>query len=92
MGELVSTLIYLKQAGFEDRLPDLTFLIGAPAAVEPLDGMLVVVGQCAKAFKDKGVFVPGCPPHGKKITDAACEVLGIDKNQVRKAIDKLHDF
>ena len=92
MGELVSTLIYLKQAGFEDRLPDLTLVIGTPAAVEPLDGMPVVVGRCAEAFKDKGVFVPGCPPHGKKITDAACEVLGIDKNQVRKAIDKLHDF
>ena len=32
MGELVSTLIYLKQAGFEDRLPDLTLVIGTPGS------------------------------------------------------------
>jgi uncharacterized protein (DUF362 family) len=92
MGELVSTFIYLKKAGFEDRLPDLTLLFGTPEEMGPLKGTPVVVGKCAKAFKDRGIFVPGCPPHGIKITEGACETLGIDKDIVRCAISELHDF
>ncbi len=92
MGELISTFIYLKKAGFEDRLPDLTLLFGTPEELGPLKGTPVVVGKCAKEFKNRGIFVPGCPPHGKKITEGACEALGIDKDVVRCTINDLHDF
>jgi hypothetical protein len=92
MGEMVSTFIYLKKAGFENRLPDLTLLFGTPEELGPLKVTPVVVGKCAKEFKNRGIFVPGCPPHGKKITEGACEALGIDKDVVRCTINDLHDF
>jgi len=91
MGELVSLFIYLKEAGFQDRLSDLTLIAGTPEDVEGMDALPLVIGRCAKEHKERGIFVPGCPPHGKKITDGACEVLGIDKNEVRRTVDALHD-
>jgi uncharacterized protein (DUF362 family) len=92
MGEIVSTFIYLKQAGFEDRLSDLTLILGTPQGVPSVSGTPVVIGKCARAHRDLGVFVPGCPPHGQKITDGACEVLGIEQEIVHRAITELHDF
>lgn len=92
MGEMVSTFIYLKEGGYEDRLADLTLIMGTPEEVGISDRTPVIVGRCAKAFKDMGIFVPGCPPHGVKITEGACDALGIDRERVRRAIEKLHDF
>jgi hypothetical protein len=73
-------------------LTDLTLLLGTPEEVGLLRGSPVVIGKCAKDFKDEGIFVPGCPPHGFKITEAACDALGIDKDVVRRTINELHDF
>ena len=92
MGEMISTFIYLNRAGFGDRLEDLTLVLGTPDEVPPMDVDPVVVGKCARAFRERGVFVPGCPPHGFAITDAACQALGIDAQKVRRAIEELHDF
>jgi len=92
VGEIVSTFIYLDRAGFGDRLGDLTLVLGMPEDLPQVRGTPVVVGRCARAHRDLGVFVPGCPPHGMRITDAACEALGIDKAVVRQAIEELHDF
>jgi len=90
MGEIVSTFVYLSKAGFHDRLTDLTLIMGTPDRVPSLRGTPVVIGKCAREFQHLGVFVPGCPPHGIKITDAACEALKIDKNIVHRAIENLH--
>ena len=92
MGELVSLFIYLKEAGFKDKLSDLTLIAGTPEDVEGMNATPLVIGKCAKEHKELGVFVPGCPPHGIKITEGACEALGIDKNEVRRTVDALHDF
>ena len=92
MGELVSLFIYLKEAGFKDRLSDLTLIAGTPEDVEGMNSLPLVIGRCAKEHKERGVFVPGCPPHGIKITEGACEVLGLDKKEVRRTVDALHDF
>ena len=92
MGELVSLFIYLKEAGFQDRLSELTLIAGTVEDVEGMDALPLVIGRCAKEHRDRGIFVPGCPPHGKTITDGACEVLGIDKKEVRRSVDALHDF
>ncbi len=92
MGEMVSLFIYLKEAGFANRLPDLSVIMGTPADIDISNRTPVIVGRCAKQFRDLGVFVPGCPPHGIKITEGACDALGIDKARVRSAIEKLHDF
>lgn len=92
MGEMVSTFIYLNKAGFGDRLKDLTLMLGTLDEVPPTDGPTVVIGKCARAFRKRGIFVSGCPPHGFEITDAACQALGIDKQAVHRAIEELHDF
>jgi uncharacterized protein (DUF362 family) len=92
MGELTSLFIYLRRAGFEGRFEDLSLIMGTPDEVPELRDKAVVIGKCARAYRDRGVYVPGCPPHGMAITDAACEALGIDKEVVHRAIDELHDF
>ena len=90
VGELVSTILYLGRAGFEDRLADLTLIMGTPHDVGPVSGAVVVLGKCARSFGDRGSFVPGCPPHAFAITDAACDALGIDARVVHRAIAELH--
>jgi len=90
MGEAVSTLIYLRSAGFNKEMEELTLVLGSPETVPRLNAKPVIVGQCASKHKGLGVYVPGCPPHGFDITDGACEALGIDKEAVRKAVEELH--
>ena len=92
MGECVSTFIYLNKAGFHDRLSNLTLIMGTPDETDTLGGNPVIIGRCAKNYRHLGVFVPGCPPHGMKITDAVCEALKIDKSIVHSAIVDLHNF
>jgi uncharacterized protein (DUF362 family) len=93
VGEMVSTFIYLREAGFEHRLADLTLILGAPGSVpSEYETPPVVIGKCARAYRNLGVFVPGCPPHGGHITDGACEALGVDADAVRRVVAELHDF
>jgi uncharacterized protein (DUF362 family) len=92
MGEMVSTFIYLNKAGFGDRLADLTLIMGTPEVLPEIDGTPVVVGKCARAYRHRGIYIPGCPPHGIAITDAACKALGLDGTVVHAAIEALHSF
>jgi uncharacterized protein (DUF362 family) len=92
MGEAVRTFVYLRAAGYEDRLADLTLVMGRPVEAGPLGHTPVIVGKCARAHRSLGVFVPGCPPHGMAITDGACEALDIDADAVHRAITMLHSF
>ena len=92
MGEILSPVIYLEKAGYESRLAELTFIFGTPDEIPEIAGTPVVVGKCAQAYRDLGVWVPGCPPHGIAITEGACRALGIDAAEVRQAIEELHDF
>ena len=92
MGELASLFIYLRRAGVEGRFEDLALILGTPDEVPELHKKVVVIGKCARAYSDRGVYVPGCPPHGTAITDGACEALGIDAEVVHRAIEELHDF
>lgn len=92
MGESLSTFIYLREAGFHERLHDLAMIMGTPEEIPRLKEKPVVIGVCAKEYRHLGVFVSGCPPHGIKITDAVCEALEIDRDIVHRAIDELHSF
>jgi hypothetical protein len=92
MGEMVSTFIYLNRAGYGDRLPDLTLIVGMPTELPEMRGTPVILGKCCWDLRRLGVYVPGCPPHGIAITDGACEALGIDAERVHQAIAELHDF
>ncbi len=91
MGELVSTILYLRKAGFHDELSNLTLIMGTPDCIPPVDRSAVVIGKCAQDHRHLGVFVPGCPPHGLKITDGVCEALNLDKEIVQRAINDLHN-
>lgn len=92
MGEMESTFLYLNRSGYSHRLQDLTLILGMPDELPPLEGTPVVIGKCARAYGDVGVYVPGCPPHGLQITDGVCEALGLDKEHVHAIIEQLHDF
>ena len=92
MGEIVSTFLYLNKAGFHDRLSDLTLIMGTPDEIPTLNGIPVVLGRCAREYRHLGIFIPGCPPHGIKITDGVCEALKIDKSIVHREIVELHNF
>jgi hypothetical protein len=91
MGEMESTFLYLNRAGFGHRLKELTLVLGTPDALPPIEGTPVIVGKCPRAYRDRGVYVPGCPPHGIKIAEGVCEALDIPQDRVRRAIKALHD-
>jgi uncharacterized protein (DUF362 family) len=89
-GEMESAFFYLEKAGFTDRLKELVLVMGTPDEVPDLEGTPVIVGKCPSDHKHLGIWVPGCPPHGIKITDAICDALGLDKAVVHEVIEELH--
>jgi hypothetical protein len=90
MGEMESTFLYLNEAGYGEQLKDLTLILGTPDEVPPMMRTPVIVGKCPRQYRDLGVWVPGCPPHGIKIADAICEALDLDKVRVHETIERLH--
>jgi len=91
MGEAMSTLVYLRSAGFEKEMAELSLVMGQPEEVCEAGRKLLIVGQCASEHRRLGTYVRGCPPHGFEITNGACEALDIDKETVQRAIEKLHE-
>ena len=90
-GELHSPLFYIRQAGLADQLKGLTVVMGKQAVAPKVDGKVLFMGQCTREFRNKGQFVDGCPPHGGwALTEKICEICGIDKKAVIKAIEKVH--
>jgi uncharacterized protein (DUF362 family) len=89
-GEMESAILYLNRAGYHYRLKDLTLILGMPDELPPLENTPLVVGKCPMQYRNLGVYLPGCPPHGLKIADGMCEVLGIDKEEIHKVIEQLH--
>jgi uncharacterized protein (DUF362 family) len=89
-GEMESAFLYLNRAGYNYRLKDLTMILGMPDELPPLENTPLVVGKCPLKYRNLGVYLPGCPPHGLKIADGMCEVLGIDKKEIHQVIEQLH--
>lgn len=88
-GELISTLIYIREANCVERLRDLTVVMGE--APENLEGeKVVVIGVCVQELRNQHPFVPGCPPAVDDITERVCEVCEIDAQMVLKKRDELH--
>lgn len=88
-GELISTLIYIREANQVERLKDLTVIIGEPPE-EWKGEKTVVIGNCAQKLKERHPFVPGCPPVVDAITERVCEVCEIDAQLIFKKRDELH--
>jgi uncharacterized protein (DUF362 family) len=54
----------MKQHGVLDGLKeDINIIMGvSPSVPEKLRGTTFVIGDCAARHRDKGIFIPGCPP------------------------------
>jgi uncharacterized protein (DUF362 family) len=88
-GELISTLIYVREAMQVERLKDLTIIMGE--VPDPLVGEKVVaIGKCVQELKGRLPFVPGCPPAVDEMTRRICEVCEIDVQTVFQKRDELH--
>jgi uncharacterized protein (DUF362 family) len=62
----------IKRETFRKLFGHLSIISGmtAPVPEEPDDGLVIVVGNCAKEHKDKGLFIPGCwGASGKPVSD-----------------------
>ncbi len=79
--ELVSAIIYMKEAGYGKELEDLTVIIGNPSRPKVTD-KAAVLGKCAKDFKHLGHYAAGCPPKEKDMIYALCRVCAADYKQV----------
>lgn len=79
--ELVSAIIYMKEAGYEKALEDLTVIIGNPTA-PTVTGKAAVLGKCAKDFEHLGHYTSGCPPTEEDMIRALCDVCAADEGRV----------
>lgn len=89
-GELQSPLFYIREAGYADHLDGLTVLMGRQRDPPPVTEKTIVMGRCVHAYRDHGLFVPGCPPRGWALTEALCDACEIDKDAVIAAIENIH--
>ncbi len=88
-GEIISPLIYIREAKQVEKLKGLTVIIGeAPEAWEGQKG--VAIGKCAQGLRDRLPFVPGCPPTVEAITQKVCEVCQIEEQLVFRKREELH--
>jgi uncharacterized protein (DUF362 family) len=88
-GEIISPLIYIREAKQVEKLKGLTVIIGE--APEQWQGEKVVaIGKCAQRLKGRLPFVPGCPPTAQAITEKVCEVCEIDAQLVFQKREELH--
>ncbi len=79
--ELVSAIIYMKEAGYGKKLEDLTVIIGNPSRPKVTD-KAAVLGKCAKDFKHLEHYAAGCPPKEKDMIYALCKACAADYKQV----------
>jgi uncharacterized protein (DUF362 family) len=79
--ELVSAITYMKQAGYGDKMKDLTVVIGNATDVEST-GKLVALGKCAAGLEGADKKVAGCPPKEDAMIRALCEVCSADPEVV----------
>ena len=78
------------------RLGGLTIAIGPRAKLDKARGKLFVVGKCLYAHREKGVYVPGCPPIGFQMLDAIRAEAGLEHvfplEEALKEADELYSF
>ncbi len=79
--ELVSAIIYMKEAGYGEELKGLDAIIGNPEDPETSE-KTAVFGKCAKEFAELGEYAGGCPPKEKDMIRALCELCSADFERV----------
>jgi uncharacterized protein (DUF362 family) len=68
--------IYYAMQNDRTKLRGTTFILGRVEDIPRVE-KVIVIGQCARAVCDRGVYVPGCPPHHTAIEKAARQQAGI---------------
>ena len=87
VAELVSAIRYLHDAGYGERMKELTIVVGAPEEAE-LSGKVVVVGECSAEYEECGPMALGCPPAEDDVLTALCEAVGADESLVMSLRDE----
>jgi uncharacterized protein (DUF362 family) len=55
---------YMESKGRLDLLKGYTLIFGQNVRIpDKFEGKLVNIGLCTKKFREKGEYIPGCPPH-----------------------------
>lgn len=85
---LVGALRYMKEAGFGEKMTDLTIIIGNAASPKATE-KVVVLGRCASNCAQLGTYESGCPPEEAKIISALCEACRADFDYVIAVRDKV---
>ncbi|MEW6624666.1 MAG: DUF362 domain-containing protein [Bacillota bacterium] len=81
---ILSALVHLKGKGLKDKLKDLNIILAVykEDSIKNLTGKTLIIGVCNKDFKDKGLYVPGCPPNAVEMIEAICELYGFNTKDV----------
>lgn len=85
IGEITNMLGLLEISGLTSQIGDLKLVVGTPDEI-PEDGKKVIIGNCSTKFKDVGIFVAGCPPHGREIALAVSKAFNLDEERLLKDI------
>lgn len=85
--ELVSAIIYMKQAGYSQEMEGLTVVIGNPAEPKVTE-KTAVLGKCAKECARLGSYAAGCPPKEDAIIRALCDMCAADPDRVMATRDE----
>jgi uncharacterized protein (DUF362 family) len=87
VAELVSSIRYMHDAGYEERMKQITIVVGGPEEIE-VEGELVVIGGCSEAYENHGPMARGCPPAEDDVLGALCEAVGADLSLVMALRDE----
>lgn len=61
------------------RLMKTTFLLGPLAEPPKFEGEKIIIGRCLQKIREKGNYVPGCPPLVIQIRDELRELIGLPR-------------
>lgn len=79
--ELVSAIMYMKEAGYGEELKGLGTIVGNPINPETFD-KTAVFGKCAKGLAELGEYAGGCPPKEKDMIRVLCGLCSADFERV----------
>lgn len=84
VGALYSALKICHGRGELQRLPKTTFVLGPLTEPPAGKGEKIIIGRCLQKFRERGNYVPGCPPLVIQIRDELRELIGLPRIGGRK--------
>lgn len=89
IGEIRNMLGFLDNSGLIKSINKLQVITGNPQKIPEEDTTSIVIGKCAYKYRDRGTFIPGCPPHGKEIALNVCRLLNLNEKKLLETIRKI---